>query len=161
MIWSRSIRRAGVVGVVGAAAAVAVAATNAGAMARPASVQPCAPRAASRGPTFVFGREGGNIRPASTALYADGRVSRGDSTDSSAAVSPDAVAGLARLARLGGFWTLRVPAVHRPPRNPDAARQYVEVHLTCGSHRVETAGGAPPPMRQLLALLQAVAPLRP
>ena len=109
----------------------------------------------------MFGREGGNIRPATTSLYADGRVERGGLTDSAATVAPDAVAGLARLARVGGFWTLHVPATRRPPRNPDVARQFVEVHLTCGSHRVETAGDVPASMRQLLALLVAVAPLRP
>lgn len=114
------------------------------------SAPACAPRAAARGPTFVFGREGGNIRPSQTALYADGRVARGD-----------AVAGLARLARVGGFWTLVVPAIRRPTRNPDAARQYVEVHLTCRSHRVEAAGELPTAMRQLVALLEAVAPARP
>lgn len=125
------------------------------------SAPACAPRAAARGPTFVFGREGGNIRPSQTALYADGRVARGDAVDSIASVSPDAVAGLARLARVGGFWTLVVPAIRRPTRNPDAARQYVEVHLTCRSHRVEAAGELPTAMRQLVALLEAVAPARP
>ena len=148
------------VGVAFAVAAIAFAFRDAGATPR-AQSRTCAPRAATRGPAFVFGREGGNIRPAASAIYADGRVTRGDSTDSTATVSPDAVAGLARLARLGGFWTLRVPATRRPPRNPDVARRYVEVHLTCGSHRVETAGDVPTAMRQLLALLEALAPLRP
>ena len=70
------------------------------------------------------------------------------------------MAAIARLARVGGFWELRSPAVHRPPSNPDSARQFVEVVLTCGRHRAEFVSGGvePEAFSELLTLLTALAP---
>jgi len=121
----------------------------------------CAPIPAERGATITFGREGGNIRPRSYAIFADGRVTAGvgdAARDSVGTIPAAAVAALARLARSGGFWELRSPAVRRPPGNPDAAREFIGVTLTCGAHRVEfVAGAEPAAFVELFALLSAVA----
>lgn len=121
----------------------------------------CVPVPVERGATVTFGRVGGNIRPRSFAIYADGRitVASADSTrDSIAVISVAAVAALARLARSGGFWELRPPTIRRPSRNPDAAREFVEVTLTCGRKRAEYVAGAEPAVfSEYLALLAAVA----
>ena len=120
----------------------------------------CAPIAAEQGATIAFGREGGNLRPASFTITADGRItqSAGAGTrDSIPAATPAAVAALARVARTGRFWMLAPRAIRRPARNPDAAREFIEVTLACGSHRVEyVAGTAPAVFSELLALLEAV-----
>jgi hypothetical protein len=76
-------------------------------------------------------------------------------------VSPDVVAGLARLAWTGGFATLPArPA--RPSWNKDAAHEFIEIRSACGQHRVEWAGdGAPRAFRELWALLQLVGDATP
>lgn len=121
----------------------------------------CTPVPAERGATIAFGRVGGNIRPRSFAIYADGRITVAsvDATrDSVAVISVAAVEALARLARSGGFWELVPPIVRRPPRNPDAAREFVEVTLTCGRKRAEyVAGAEPAAFSEYLALLAALA----
>lgn len=121
----------------------------------------CAPVPVERGATITFGREGGNIRPRSFSIYADGLITAasGDaSRDSIAEISTAAVAALARLARIGGFWKLLPPVIRRPTRNPDAAREFVEVALSCGRKRAEYASGAAPAaFSEYLALLAAVA----
>ena len=121
----------------------------------------CAPVPVERGAAITFGRESGNIRPRSFAIYADGRIaiaSVNSTRDSVAVISAAAVSALARLARTGGFWELTPPIIRRPPRNPDAAREFVEVALTCGKKRAEyVAGAGPPAFSEYLALLAAVA----
>jgi hypothetical protein len=125
----------------------------------------CAPIAAARGAANTFGHEGGSLRPRTIANAADGRVRAGgdSASDSLTAIAPAAVAALARLARTGGFWTLRPPPVRRPPRNPDAARRYIAVALTCGTHRVEYVMGDPVPaaFTEFEALLGALAGATP
>ena len=127
----------------------------------PLQLPRCAPVTADRGAAFTFGRVGGNIRPRSFSVYADGRitVATGDAArDSVDTIPAAAVAGLARLARSGGFWELRPSAVRRTPRNPDFAREFIEVTLTCGRKRAEFASDAEPvAFSELFALLSAVA----
>jgi hypothetical protein len=124
------------------------------------AVASCAPVAATREVTFAFGHEGGNLRPRSVSISANGlvRVGTDAATDSVTLIAPAAVAALATLARTGGFWTLRLRPVRSPPRNPDAARAYIAVTLTCGSHRAEYVAGErePAPFTQLMALLAQV-----
>jgi hypothetical protein len=120
----------------------------------------CAPIPAERGATITFGREGGNIRPRSWTIAADGRIG-GDTLvptrDSIAPIPADAVAALARFARTGGFWELRSRRVRRPPANPDAAREFIAVSLTCGAHRVEfVPDDAPRTFTEFFALLSSV-----
>ena len=107
---------------------------------------------------FTLSRTGGNIKPETVELRADGQVTIVDQAASPPAsrqrtVSPDAMAGLARLAWSGGFAALR----SGPQRaaNKDAAHQAIEVRsAACGRQRVEWVGdGAPPQFRELWALL--------
>ena len=120
----------------------------------------CAPVAASRGPTITFGHRGGSLRPRTVSIGADGVVRAGadSATDSVTVIDALGVAALARLARTGGFWSLRPAPVTRPPRNPDAARAFIAVRLTCGSHRAEYVMGerTPAAFRELDALLAQV-----
>ena len=103
---------------------------------------------------------GGNIRPRSFAIDASGRITVAsvDSTrDSVTTIPTAAVAALGQLARTGGFWELTPPMIRRPTRNPDAAREFIEVTLTCGRKRAEyAAGAAPAAFSEYLALLDAV-----
>ena len=127
---------------------------------RAAQAPACKPIPIDHGPAITFGREGGNIRPRSFAIWSDGRITPADSAavrDTISAIAPAAVAALARLARTGGFWALAPRAIRRPTRNPDAARDFIDVQLTCGRHRVEYIGGrGPPAFAELLALLGAL-----
>lgn len=126
-----------------------------------------APIPAESGATITFGREGGSIRPRSFAIAADGRIRAGNAApaapaapapDSVATIPPGAVEALVRLARTGGFWDLRSRTIRRPPANPDAAREFISVSLTCGTHRAEfVSGGAPPVFAEFFALLATLA----
>ena len=128
-----------------------VAITSGGHGARSTRQPSCRPLPAARGATFSFGNDGGNLRPARTDVYADGRVSTGTSR-----LTRAAVAELAHQARSAGFWALHPAPITRPPRNPDAARHFIVVRLTCGTRRAEYAGDAPPAFAALFARLDSV-----
>lgn len=111
---------------------------------------------------ITYGRSGGSIQPAVLRLNPDGSVSqRGSGAEFAStghSVSRDAVAAMARLAWLGGFTRLPTSPT-RPTRNPDAARDFIEIHSACGHKHVEyAAGDGAPAFRELLALLHAVTP---
>lgn len=123
--------------------------------ARSTQQRSCRPLPAARGATFSFGNEAGNLRPARTDVYADGSVSTG-----APRLTPALVADLARQARSGGFWALHPAPITRPPRNPDAARRFVIVRLTCGTHRAEYAGDAPAAFAALFSRLDSATTVR-
>jgi hypothetical protein len=107
--------------------------------------------------SIVFGRTGGNMRGSATRIATDGTVTR-DAKPSTAArsLSTDVVSGLARLGWSGGFATLRSAPTH-PTRNPDEARDYIDLKSACGTKHVETVReSAPAAFRELLALLEAL-----
>jgi hypothetical protein len=109
---------------------------------------------------ITFGRAGGSIRPAGLRVGVDGTVTRtGDSVSGSPPVgtlSPETVRGLARLAWTNGFAALPT-APTRPTRNPDAARDFIELRSPCGRKHVEYATGEGAPVfRELYALLTAL-----
>lgn len=90
----------------------------------------------------------------------DGAVSRlvqGAWVPVDSAIARDAVTGLARVAWSNGF--TRLPAApSRPTRNPDVARDYIDVRSSCGTKHVESAAGeGAAPFKELLALLTLVA----
>jgi hypothetical protein len=128
--------------------------------ARPAAIA-CTPISVNRGAAITFGHEGGTLRPHVVAIGADGVIRAGSdsASDSVATVPAAAVAALARLARTGGFWTLRGSVIRRPTPNPDAARTFIAVALSCGSRRVEYVTGEPVPaaFTELQALLTLIA----
>lgn len=106
--------------------------------------------------SFRFGRTAGNLMPAITEVTAAGTIRhRGDESAGPALghVPRKAVLALARRAWRGGFNALP-PAPTRPTRNPDAARQFIELHSACGFHHVEYAPGEESPLfRELYARL--------
>lgn len=110
--------------------------------------------------TITFGRTGGSIKPTALRANVNGSLSQrmdgGEFTSTGRTLPVDAVSGLARLAWSGGFTRLPT-APTKPTRNPDAARDFIEIQSACGHKHVEYAGGeGAPAFRELLALLQAL-----
>jgi len=111
--------------------------------------------------SFEFGRTGGNLRGTSIRIAADGAVSRrlagGAWVPADSAVPRDAVTGLARIAWTNGFTRLPT-APSRPTRNPDIARDYIDVRSNCGTKHVESAPAeSARPFRELFSLLTLAA----
>ena len=110
--------------------------------------------------SFDFGLTGGNLKPTGWRIAANGVVSPvSESADASSrrhSVSTRALRDLARRARTGGF--MRLPtAPTRPTRNPDAAREYIELHSACGTKHVEYASGEGAPVfRELYSRLDTL-----
>ncbi len=106
--------------------------------------------------SFTFGRTGGNIRPDGFQLDVDGTLSRltpGAPATRIGTVPRDAVRAIARLAWTNGFAALPSSPTH-PTRNPDAAREFVDVRSTCASRHVEYAAGEEAPaFREVRSLL--------
>jgi hypothetical protein len=108
--------------------------------------------------SVTFGLTGGNLRPSGWRIAASGVVRPvGERTDTSRrrpTVSKLALHDLARRAWTGDFVHLPT-APTRPTRNPDAARQYIELHSACGAKHVEYASGeAAPAFRELYTRLE-------
>ena len=126
-----------------AAAALAAAAVPAG---TPASGSP-----------LVFGRAGGNIRPYTVTIAADGRVSASGAarlTVPGYALSPVALRGLRKLATAEGFFTM--PRTIRCPRVlPDIASLFVTFRSSAGTRTVSETGSCTPGFEELYAVLLA------
>ena len=85
--------------------------------------------------TLVFGRDGGNIRPAIVTVAPDGVVA--DSTAGTSGALPVAtVRKLARLAWSRSFASLRTTSSARS-RLKDESTAFIEARSACGTHRVE------------------------
>jgi hypothetical protein len=108
--------------------------------------------------SIAFGRTAGNIKPEGLLLRADGTLVRDDSSASQLArVATAEVRRLARRGWTGPFARLR-PAPTRPTRNPDAARDFVELRSACGSKHVEyVMGQGPLAFRELYNSLTSLA----
>jgi hypothetical protein len=113
--------------------------------------------------TITFGYTGGTLKPSGLRIAADGAVtpigSGAAMTHSVESVPRNAVQRMARLGWSGPFLALPT-APTRPTRNPDAARQFIELHSACGSgtKHVEYADGeGAPAFRDLYRRLQALA----
>jgi hypothetical protein len=111
--------------------------------------------------TITFGYTGGTLKPSGLRIAADGTVkpigSGAGMTHNVESVPHDAVRRMARLGWSGPFVSLPT-APTRPTRNPDAARQFIELHSACGTKHVEYADGEGAPVfRDLYARLQALA----
>ncbi len=114
--------------------------------------------------SISFGHVGGTLKPTGLRIAADGRV-HPVGGDSAARHAPRAVSTreLRRLVRRG--WTkefMSLPtAPTRPTRNPDAARDFIELRSACGSKHVEYPGGeGPPPFRELYRELERLTGVR-
>jgi hypothetical protein len=114
---------------------------------------------------ITFGYTGGTLKPSGLRIAADGTVKPigvgAGMTHSAESVPRNAVRRMARLGWTGPFVSLPT-APTRPTRNPDAARQYIELRSACGGRggtkHVEYADGeGAPAFRDLYARLQALA----
>jgi hypothetical protein len=109
--------------------------------------------------SFRFGHTAGNLMPSVIEVTAAGAVRhRGDESAGPTLghVPRKTVLALARRAWRGGFGALP-PAPTHPTRNPDAARQFIELHSACGFHHVEYGPGDESPLfRELYARLTAI-----
>jgi len=96
----------------------------------------CTPRQPGHGPVFVRGNEAGTLRPSTIAFWADGsmRATAHARTAANRAIA-DSVRMIAGDVRRSPLWTTVAPPITRPTRNPDIAREYVEVSLSCGRRR--------------------------
>jgi hypothetical protein len=128
----------------------------------------CRPVSLAQGAAIEYVREGGNIRPFTVALYADGAMRIADTSATQGAIPTSghvdsaAVAALARFARTSGFWRLPANPVHKPPRNPDAARYRISVRTTCGAHAsAYPLSAAPKVFRELLARVATLSGVQP
>ena len=109
--------------------------------------------------SIAFGRTAGNIKPAILLLRTNGNLVRIDSARMSqlATVPVTEVQRLARRGWTGPFATLPESPT-RPTRNPDMARDFVELRSACGVKHVEYAmGEGPPAFRELYDALAAIA----
>jgi hypothetical protein len=110
--------------------------------------------------SFRFGLTGGDLMPSATELTSAGYIRHRTQErigPFTGRVPRKTVLTLARRAWRGGFGALP-PAPTRPTRNPDAARQYIELHSACGFHHVEYGPGDESPLfRELYARLTSLA----
>ena len=115
--------------------------------------------------SIAFGHTGGNLRPAATEIGVGGEVHHADDAHPGSVrgtVPRDSVRAISRRAWRGGFAALPT-APRRPPRNPDAARPFIELRSPCGTHHVEYAPGTESKLfRELYARLERLtAPVAP
>ena len=107
--------------------------------------------------SFRFGLTGGDLMPSATEITAAGTVrTRGQERIGPVIghVRRASVLALAKHAWRSGFGALP-PAPTRPTKNPDAARQFIELHSACGFHHVEYGPGDGSPLfRELYARLK-------
>jgi hypothetical protein len=107
---------------------------------------------------FVFGREGGNIRPYTVTILTDGTVTAsGPARTATRHLSDpaDAIAGLMKLARAEGFWAL--PAKIVGHGLPDVSGRFISIHTAGGTKTVHVRFIQAAAFDQLYAVLLAVA----
>jgi len=108
-----------------------------------------APAAASTAP-IAFGRTGGNIRPLTVTIARDGTITARDAQGLRPRLSPDAVAGLLKLAAAERFSALPA-SVRCTGTNPDVAAGWIRV----GQKTISVRGGCRPAFTQLYSVLSA------
>lgn len=110
-------------------------------------------------PTFTFGREGGNIRPFTVVIAADGTVTVTGAikvSSPSPHLSTDAPAGLLKLAKAERFF--RMPRLISGSHVlPDFASLFIAIHRAGGTKTVSVHGARRPRFNQLYAVLMAAA----
>lgn len=120
----------------------------------------CAPIPSSEGPTFVWGNEAGTLRPRRLRLWADGSLEDAGVRTRRRAEIADSVRALATEARRSAFWTTVSPPITHPTHNPDLAREYIAVALTCGHRRsLYPVDAEPATFSALVRRLNAIARL--
>jgi hypothetical protein len=129
--------------------ALAVAALGVATTASPAAIS---------GPSFVFGRTGGNIRPYTVTIASNGKVTAtGVQLQIPAlTLAPEVLGGLAKLAIAEGVPTL--PRTIRCPHTlPDIAGRFVTIRTAGGRKTVTEIGNCTPGFDEFYAVLAAAA----
>ncbi len=118
------------------------------------AAMPVSPPPAS---TFVFGREGGNIRPFSVTISATGAITAtGAAHVTQTRLSADALDGLRTLVKAEGFQTM--PAlITGTHMMPDIAAEYITITSGTSTKEVRLQSGNNAAFAQLYAVLMAVA----
>lgn len=102
---------------------------------------------------FVFGREGGNIRPYSYTISANGQV-MGGLSGAHIQLSSDTLSGLVKLARAEGFFALPNTIVGHGL--PDIAGHFITINTATGAKTVHEHLAHNASFDQLYAVLSAV-----
>jgi hypothetical protein len=108
---------------------------------------------------FVVGREGGNIRPFTVAIAADGTVTTTGAiqpSNSHVKLGSDTLKGLLKLARAERFFALP-DTITGAGVLPDVASLYIAIHTGNTSKTVREHGGHSAAFSQLYAVLMAAA----
>jgi hypothetical protein len=129
-----------------------------GAYASHAAVQGHPQRRVAPQAAFVFGREGGNIRPYNVTILADGTVTASGAirTATKHLSDPaDAIAGVLKLAGAERFWAL--PAQIVGHGLPDVSGRFISIHTAGGTKTVHVRFVRVAAFDQLYAVLLAVA----
>jgi hypothetical protein len=117
------------------------------------ALRPAPPQA-----TFVFGREGGNIRPYTVTIYTDGTVTASgpvSPTPRHLTAAADTIAGLLTLARAEGFFALPTQIVGHGL--PDVGGRFIRIQTAHGTKTVHVRFVRVAAFDQLYAVLLAVA----
>ena len=120
--------------------------------ARVHSQRHAAPQAA-----FVFGREGGNIRPYTVTILTDGTVTASGPVRTATrrlGDPQDALAGLMKLARAEQFWAM--PAQMVGHGLPDLSGRFISIHAAGSTKTVHVRFVHAAAFDQLYAVLLAV-----
>jgi hypothetical protein len=105
---------------------------------------------------FVFGREGGSIRPLTVTIYDDGTVIvNGVQKNLHPRLSQDTLDGLMKLAQAEGFF--RMPSRMTGQGLPDVAGRFISIHTHRGTTTVRVRYVRNVAFDQLYAVLMAVA----
>jgi hypothetical protein len=107
---------------------------------------------------FVFGREGGNIRPYSVTISTDGTVTaRGPVSTTTRHLSDptDVLAGLMKLARAERFFAMPGQIVGHGL--PDVSGRFITIHTASATKTVHVRFVRDAAFDQLYAVLMAVA----
>jgi hypothetical protein len=111
------------------------------------------------GPRFVIGREGGNIRPFTVTIAADGTVTTTGAIQPASQhvkLGPDTLKGLTKLAKAEGFFSLP-NTVSGSKVLPDVASLYITVRTSTVAKTVKQHGGKNHAFSELYAVLMAAA----
>jgi hypothetical protein len=128
-----------------------------GALATHESVRGHPQRHAAPPAAFVFGREGGNIRPYTVTILTDGTVTASGPVRTATrrlGDPQDAIAGLMKLARAEQFWAM--PAQMVGHGLPDLSGRFISIHAAGSTKTVHVRFVHVAAFDQLYAVLLAV-----
>jgi hypothetical protein len=107
---------------------------------------------------FTFGTKGGSLRPTTIKISLDGSISvNGLSGNASMSEATATLRGLMALAEAEGFFSMHATVgCLGAAGNPDVSAQYITIHTSTGSKKVQRYGACNSHFGQLYAVLQAV-----